>query len=315
STSFSAGALVYAEAGFTFAKTILTNRQNITTAGGTVNFLLGMSGTYINSTVLDYNFTDASLLNIKNIEVDYGHSIPNDDKKNYLHPRGAGASMSFGIQHFFNYINQAYKPGMSGIKLKKYDLKLGLSLIDLGFIRFNGNARTFSLKNASAVWPGFDTTKITGYEHADSIFSAKLYGDANISRSGSGFNMILPAAASFQVDWSITPKYYLNLAVIQNIQIFDRSVTRASQVSFTPRFETRRVEVSLPMSLYQYNFFRAGIAIRYKWFVLGSDNLGWWPGLYEMNGLDFYFGFKYTSDIYDNIRFKKGKGGHCPAYK
>ncbi|HRU18429.1 MAG TPA: DUF5723 family protein, partial [Bacteroidia bacterium] len=222
---------------------------------------------------------------------------------------------SFGIQHFFNYINQAYKPGMSGIKLKKYDLKLGLSLIDLGFIRFNGNARTFSLKNASAVWPGFDTTKITGYEHADSIFSAKLYGDANISRSGSGFNMILPAAASFQVDWSITPKYYLNLAVIQNIQIFDRSVTRASQVSFTPRFETRRVEVSLPMSLYQYNFFRAGIAIRYKWFVLGSDNLGWWPGLYEMNGLDFYFGFKYTSDIYDNIRFKKGKGGHCPAYK
>ncbi len=315
STSFSAGALVYAEAGFTFAKTILTNRQNITTAGGTVNFLLGMSGTYINSTVLDYNFTDASLLNIKNIEVDYGHSIPNDDKKNYLHPRGAGASMSFGIQHFFNYINQAYKPGMSGIKLKKYDLKLGLSLIDLGFIRFNGNARTFSLKNASAVWPGFDTTKITGYEHADSIFSAKLYGDANISRSGSGFNMILPAAASFQVDWSITPKYYLNLAVIQNIQIFDRSVTRASQVSFTPRFETRRVEVSLPMSLYQYNFFRAGIAIRYKWFVLGSDNLGWWPGLYEMNGLDFYFGFKYTSDIYDNIRFKKGKGGHCSAYK
>ncbi len=315
STPFHAGALLYAEAGFTYSGIIKRKQQNVTTAGATFNLLVGMSGTYINAAGLDYTFVDQSLLLVHYSDIQYGHAIPNDNSNNYFHPRGMGASFNAGIQHYFNYIGQAYKPGMSGIKLKKYDLKLGLSLIDIGAIRFNGNARQFKLQNATAVWPGFDTTKIAGFEQADSLFSDKLYGNYTQSRSGNAFTMVLPAAASFQADWSITPKFYINLSVIQNIQVFDQSVTRASQVALSPRFETRRVEVSLPLSMYEYQFFRAGLAIRYKWFVLGTDNLGWWPGLYEMNGLDFYFGFKYTSDVYDNIRFKKGKGGHCPAYK
>jgi len=315
STAFDLGALVYAEGGFTMAKTIRKKQQNITTGGATLNFLLGMSGVYLNSSMFDYTFVDESLLLIRGEDISYGHAIPYREEKNYLHPRGMGASINLGIQHFYNYIAQAYKPGMSGVKLKKYDVRLGLSLMDIGFIHFSENARKFELNNSTAQWPGFDTTKFKDVASIDSAFSYHLYNDATKSQAGNGFTMILPAAISGQADWSITPKFYLNLTVIQNIQIFDKSVIRPSQVALTPRFETRRVEVSLPLSLYQYNFFRAGLAFRYKWFVLGTDNLGWWPGLYEMNGLDFYFGFKYTSDIYDNIRFKKGKGGHCPAYK
>ncbi len=315
STAFEAGALVYAECGFTIAKTIRKKQQNITTGGATLNFLLGMSGAYLNSTMLDYTFVDQSLLMIKGEDINYGHAIPYGNEKNYLHPRGMGASFNLGIQHFYNYVGQAYKPGMSGVKLKKYNVRLGLSLIDIGFIHYAENARNYALNNNTAQWPGFDTTHFKNIASVDSALSYHLYNDAERSQAGKGFTIILPAAVSGQVDWSITPKFYLNLTVIQNIQIFEKSVTRPSQVSLTPRFETRRVEVSMPLSLYQYNFFRAGLAVRYKWIVLGTDNLGWWPGLYEMNGLDFYFGFKYTSDIYDNIRFKKGKGGHCPAYK
>jgi hypothetical protein len=297
------------------AKQIRKRQSDITMGGITLNGLIGMSGMYLNSSILDYTFVDQSLLQVRNIDINYGHAIPDDGEKNFLHPRGLGGSFNIGIEHFFNYIGQAYKPGMSGIKLKKYQLKIGVSLLDIGIIHFNGSAKKLNVSNASTNWPGFDTTNYSGIEQADSAISSRFFGDARKSRTGSGFNMFTPAAASVQVDWSITPKYYLNVAAIQDIQVFEHGVKRASQVSLTPRFETRRLEVSMPLSMYEYKFFRMGLAVRYKWMVLGTDNLGWWPGLYELNGLDFYFGFKYTSDIYDNIRFKKGKGGHCPAYK
>lgn len=315
STPTQSAGLLYGEIGFTVAKTIRKKNQDITTGGLTLNGLLGMSGMYINSKVLDYEFVDQSLLLVKDIDINYGHALPNDGKGNFFHPRGYGASVNIGVQHFFNYISAAYKPGMGGMRLRKYVAKLGVSLLDVGFIRFNENAHTFDLKNATVNWPGFDTTKITGINNADSLFSVKFYNDQYKSQAKNKFTVFTPMALAIQYDFSFSPMYYVNATLVQNIQFLNPGVKRASQVSLTPRYETRRLEVSLPLSLYEYNFFRAGLAVRYKWFVLGTDNLGWWPGLYDMNGFDFYFGLKYTSDIYDNRLFKKGKGGHCPAYK
>ncbi len=315
STPTQSAGLLCGEIGFTIAKSIRKKNADITTGGLTLNGLLGMSGMYINSKVLDYEFVDQSLLVVKDIDINYGHALPDDGTKNYLHPRGYGASVNLGVQHLFNYIGQAYKPGMGGTRLKKYIAKVGVSLLDVGFISFSENAHTFDLKNASTIWPGFDTTKITGINNADSLYSVKFYNDQFASQAHNGFAIFTPMALSVQGDLCITPMFYFNVTAVQNIQLLNPGVKRASQVSLTPRYETRRLEVSLPLSLYEYNFFRAGLAVRYKWFVLGTDNLGWWPGLYEMNGFDFYFGFKYTSDIYDNGRFKRGKGGHCPAYK
>ncbi len=204
---------------------------------------------------------------------------------------------------------------MGGTRLKKYIYKLGFSIIDIGYTRYSGNARTYEFKGASTQWPGFDTTKINGIDHADLVFSQKFFGNSTQSRSGSAFTIFSPTGVSAQLDVSVTPMIYINATAVQGFRIFNPQVKRASQVSLTPRIERRRWEVSVPASYYEYKHVRLGLAVRYKWFVIGSDNLGWWPAMYEMNGLDIYFGFKYSSDNYDNSRYKKGKGGHCPAYK
>ncbi len=62
--------------------------------------------------------------------------------------------------------------------------------------------------------------------------------------------------------------------------------------SFTPRYETRWFEVSLPLSLMYYGHWqpRAGIALRAGYFFIGGDAMG---GLLKLNDLqqaDFYAG-------------------------
>ncbi len=315
SPRYRAAGIVFGEIGLSMARQLKYKHGNLLAGGVTLNALLSMDGIYINSDKMDYRFEDESLLIVDDINLEYGHALPADGKKSYLQPRGFGASLSLGVQYLYRYNAQAYKPGMGGTRLKKYIYKVGFSLIDIGYTRYSGNARTYSFNGASARWPGFDTTKIDGIDHADIVFSQKFFGNDTESRSGGAFTIFSPMGVSAQLDISISPMIYINATAVQGFRLADPQVKRASQVSLTPRLERRRWELSMPTSFYEYKQFRLGIAVRYKWFVIGSDNLGWWPAMYEMNGLDFYFGFKYSSDNYDNARYKKGKGGHCPAYK
>lgn len=315
SPPFRAVGIGYGEIGLSFARQLKYKYGNLFAGGVTLNALLGMDGIYIKSNKIDYKFPDETLLIVDDINLEYGHALPKDGSSNFLKTRGFGLGVSIGVQYLYRYNSQAYKPGMGGTRLKKYIYKVGASIIDIGYTRFKSNARTYKFKGVSMQWPGFDTTKIKGIDDADVIFSQKFFGNDTQSQSGNAFTIFSPLGVSVQLDISITPMIYVNLAAVQGFKVIDPQVRRASQVALTPRLERRRWEVSLPTSYYEYKYFRMGLALRYKWFVIGSDNLGWWPALYEMNGVDLYFGIKYSSDNYDNARYKKGKGGHCPAYK
>ena len=105
----------------------------------------------------------------------------------------------------------------------------------------------------------------------------------------------MPAAFSLQVDFAVSPEVYINFSAIQHFQIAELQVQRNDQLSITPRYEKQNWEVALPYSFYNYYQHRIGLAWRYRWFFIGTDRLGPLTGLWDLDGIDFYFGVKLIS--------------------
>ena len=131
---------------------------------------------------------------------------------------------------------------------------------------------------------------------------------ANVS--GNKFNIFLPSAISAQFDYCIMPRIYANASIVQAIPLSKTSIVRASQISVSARYETRKFEVTLPFTMYEYKKPHLGLAFRYKIFVLGTDRLGSFTGLWDTTGYDLFFGFKFN--VCD-ISKKGGKQPFCPV--
>ncbi len=312
-TPYRAAGLAFGEIGITLSQQISKSKLAATSAGITLNYLYGMDGLYIRSNNMQYRYDDESMFYLNSLDADYGHALPNDKAGNYMARRGSGFSTTMGVQYVQNLNPAAYHAGASEKRIRKYLYKAGITLIDLGYINFNRQAKVYTYENASAVWPGFDTTDINGINHAGEVISTKIYDNPTQGLTGHNFKTYLPTAASAQVDACITPVFYTNVSVIHPIMQSDKSVRREKQVSLTPRYETRRFEAALPLSVYEYKTFRFGIALRYGILVIGTDYLNSPLGITEFNGADFYFGIKYASDK-NGGRRRGGKRQNCPAY-
>jgi hypothetical protein len=83
-----------------------------------------------------------------------------------------------------------------------------------------------------------------------------------------------------------------------------RTPWRPAQLAVVPRYENRFVGVSLPVSLFNYEDPRIGVAVRFYTMTIGTDRLGSLLGISNFNGMDFYFSF----------RFNIGKGA-CSSYQ
>ena len=148
------------------------------------------------------------------------------------------------------------------------------------------------------------------------VFNNQFYSNPAAGKTADNYSLILPGAASLQFDYSVTPTFYVNLSVIQRLPLGDYAVKRANQISITPRYETRRFEIAVPYSLYDYYRNRIGLAIRYGVLVLGTDMIGPYTGLSNAYGFDFFVGIKYQffGDCHARKRNNKARGGPDKCY-
>ena len=64
-------------------------------------------------------------------------------------------------------------------------------------------------------------------------------------------------------------------------------------LAITPRYETEWLEVSMPVSLYNYKYPRIGLSVRFLYFTVGTERLGTYLGLADINGMDIYASIKF----------------------
>ena len=207
-----------------------------------------------------------------------------------LAKKGGGWSTDIGFLFYKNYSANFYNPCIVRKDGKPYDYRIGVSLLDIGYVKFDKVASTYRFENVSTNWTGIDTVNFNGIDKTDSILGVQFYGTEDGALDKNKFTIATPASINAQIDYCINTFYYVNLSVMQRLPFGDNVIRRANQIALTPRFETRKLEIALPITYYDLFKPRVGFSVRYGAFTLGSDAIGALFGVTNTFGTDIYFG-------------------------
>lgn len=294
----------WAEYGLTFAHVFKEDNEHYFKAGATVKLLQGIQSAYVFVKDLDYNFLTSDTVSFFQSEVDYGHSDNFNFENVDLNKPNSGSkvfdfsqsSPSFGFDigavYEWRPDYKKYKYDMDGEKdlwrkdKNKYKLKIGISITDLGSVKFKKGATSGNFKADVGLWNLKPIDPQTVKEFDDT-----LHGRFGGSRgAGQSYKMNLPTALSVQIDYNIWKDVYVNLTpfIAMQFKNNDTKVHDISSITLTPRWDHKWFGVFIPV---QYNFldgFRTGAAVRLGPLVMGTSNLAPLVGKQTIYGADIY---------------------------
>lgn len=321
------GSLHWGETGFNYSGLVIDNYDNMVAAGFTVKKLMGYSGTYVSMEHLSYQVPNHDTLIVYDADMEAGLSIPlNYSDNSFMSSpltRGSGIGLDIGItwerkapngansKHFDKLCAQDYTP---------YLYRAGISVTDIGSIKFTDNALKLRVTDGSMFWPGISGTQFTNINDMAGELSNRFFGDPQQLRVGDQFNISLPAMVNIHTDVNLTAivagrtssslSYNLHktknslfasrgewfISGLAMLPIISRNSTviRQSLISAGARYETRYMQVGINTSLSGFDTFLMGANIRIGYFFLGSDNLVSFMKLKDYTGTNLYAGLKFN---------------------
>jgi Family of unknown function (DUF5723) len=287
--------------GLHYATDVYSKGRDLVKVGVSLNYLQGLAAAYLQNAHINYKINDTTNIIFTNSTLDYGRTDIDDYRKinynNLNHGHGFGADIGFTYVRLKDpslYNAEPDDKMFAGTEKPNYVYRIGISLIDLGYVNFNRNSAAFHLQTDSAGFMNWHQSKFSGNTQFDQTLSAVFYhGDSAKSLTSNHFNMALPAAISIQADWNVYQNFFANLTIIKGFGHGNNpGVIRPDVYSITPRYETLWGEVSLPLSFIYYNQWRPriGVAMRIYYFFIGGDAPGSLLKLNDLNGVDFYAG-------------------------
>jgi hypothetical protein len=299
---FKAGEMTWAEIGLSYAYTFHARNLNKISAGITIRRLFGYSGAYVNGNNVDYIVPNDSTISIHNFNGQVGYSLPvNYDNNGLWNDKlftGGGFSGDIGITYtrLSSVYSEDYFTTLCSQQYNNYLYRLGVSLIDVGAIRFNTHAEKYSIDDKGSYWDKVNRFHYRSIHQLMDTVSYKFYGDSQASFRGNSFYMWLPSALSIQFDYHYFKNWYVNASLIYGFDLSAVSVSRPSEIAITPRYESRGFEANLPVSLYDWNKLRIGLSLRYYYVTIGTEKLGQFFRISNFTGLDFYLALHFFID-------------------
>lgn len=302
----SVAAMVWNEVGFNYARKIETYTGYIS-IGANVKFINAYEGGFFqNNSIFEFTPFEGDVISLDAPNVNFGYTNSNinvAENESFQRDRnGRGLGFDLGFTYIYEGDEHNYK------------LKIGASILDIGRVKFNRNSAGYTLD-----FGGIDSLSLRDYQDYDTPEEIIEQINMDIQErlavepiaSSNSFTIGLPTALSLQADYMIMPMLYVNGLLIQRIPSANASVARGNLVAITPRFEHRWFSASLPVSLYNYEHFNVGAAVRLGYLVVGTDNLGSIFGNSNFTGTDIYLGLKFNPfDIGWNFGgFNFGGGG------
>jgi hypothetical protein len=158
----------------------------------------------------------------------------------------------------------------------KYKLKIGVSLLDLGTIKFNqaGNqAGNYNMDIPAG--QSFNLTQFAGKSVSEfvPVLNASPYFIKGTPQSSS-YGVNLPTTVQANIDYLFAGNWAVNLAGQFNTnKAINYNLYYYNSYSVTPRWENSLVSIELPMNYNELTQFNAGLAIRIGPFFIGSGTV------------------------------------------
>jgi len=303
--------LSWTEVGFNYGQVVLDEKEHFLKVGATVKYLKGYSAAYFQVDDLQYNLknNDTMQLLTGNFNYCYSDNIP-DILQNGLNNKfnsNFGIGLDLGFVYEWRPKYKDFKYDMDGernlwMKNKnKYKAKVGISLIDLGSMRFKkgGLSRNFSVNNSSPLdLQSFST--LSSLSDFDQILDSLINESSAAENSNwtaeqdanSTFVMRTPTAFSLQFDYQIGQYFYVNVTGVMNVILMKKytKVIVPNQFSITPSFDYSWFGLYLPISINEYSGFKTGIASRLGPFSIGVTDFRTLFAVGKVRGAEFYLG-------------------------
>lgn len=261
------GAMAWTEYGVNFGGMISRRNGVMMTLGGNLKYLTGIGLAYYNlkelNTIIDKNHMQAT---IENSRVRYSMPKWNSGK-------GVGTDIGFTYKKMLSSIDNYFSNSkLSNCTYIDYRYKIGVSILDAGFIRYN-----------TGTYKGDISGTIESSDYKNTNVDSLIRAEFSVSQqTNKPLYASTPTGISVQTDWNLGyymksnafKHMYLNATIVQSV--LTKKVTgvqRSNTLSLTPRYERKNIEVALPVKLYNYQKLQLGLAFRFRTFVLGVDNV------------------------------------------
>ncbi len=220
------------------------------------------------------------------IDFRFGYTTGNLPEGNRQAERNGG-----GLAADLGFVYTTYSRGDA-----PYDWKFGVSLIDIGRLSFRRNAAGHAVRTTEPmIISTLEYQSFQGLHELEDyvqFFSGQALGSPEASFEGGSFAIWLPSAISIQVDKSLGGPFFVGGAFIQGFPLGPGALQRGSHLALAPRMESRWVEAALPVSVYDWEEVRVGLALRLAFFTIGTSHLGSFVSRSDLSATDFYFAIK-----------------------
>ncbi|MFA8299345.1 MAG: DUF5723 family protein [Hyphomicrobiales bacterium] len=295
---FDINAQSWAEFSLLYSKKIYKNLFSQLSAGISLKYLKGYSAAYMKFDNIKFDIPSDYNIEINNLNSEFGYASPVNLSTNRIETSPLFIGEGVGFDLGFTYINgkkihqNTYRMQPCAVEFDEYIYKIGVSIIDVGQIRYDERTRVHLYDNVSARW---NDAKIN-FNSLDSLFytlDTLFYGAPGRSLKSTAFSMGLPTAISIQADYNFYKDFYASGVWVQGIKLFKNSMYRGALLAITPRYETPILEVGIPVSLYNYEYPDLGAYVRIGYFTIGSESLSSLLGIGNLKGTDIYFSLKF----------------------
>lgn len=267
----------WVEYAITYARVISDKEKHFLKAGATIKFTQGLGSAYLFAKDLSYNFRNNDTLSLFKSYVSYGTSDNLENDLNYKFNTNPSLAFDFGVVYEFRPDWMKYKYDLDGETnlwrrdRDKYLFKIGLSLTDLGSVKYRRNplSRDF---DANITDMNIGDLEISGLEDFNNIIDSNF----NYYDVPEKYNMNLPAVLSMQADVRISRGLYLNFVpyfAMKQGNKDDSKTHYVSSLNLIPRFDMRLLGFSLPIQYNAYNQLNVGLGLRVGPIWVGSNNL------------------------------------------
>ncbi len=299
--SFNLNMNSFQEISGTMALVLINKKSRYLKVGGTVKALFGIGSLYLNNKGLELDVRNLDSLRINRMDMELGYSnsafiqnlskgilsssLPKPDMNGFGIGYDLGATMEWRPE---------FTEAMQG--KNRYLLRLGVSLLDMGGIKYKKNVTSYSVSRSTPLLFNEDSAFSAAFQQGveQGLDWMKGYAQRNLNykEQQNSFRVNMPSTLSVQLDYNLFRSFYLGM--LWNQSFVSRSSVnfrRPSGIVVMPRFESRLFEISVPVSLNNdYTDAGLGAFLRLGPVFFGTDNLFTSFKKTGFNGFNFYFG-------------------------
>jgi len=314
----------------TYSKTVWDDSYGRLNAGVTLRLMRGISGAYVHMSNGAVNRSALDSLTIYHMaagSAEYGYSANYDqwhdnqstgtNLKNFLGHTRPGAAVDLGVEYLVK--SQTVPIYGEGDDYYDYEWKIGVSLLDLGANRYNYGTQSRAASSPKSSVSDADLN--AKFDNTGSLaqFNDSLATIVNNIRTLHGiFTVWNPARLVINVDRPLQNNFSLNADLTLNLggsnsgkRLFTKEMTL---LAVTPRWETRRLGVYLPLTMTTDGKVWLGAAGKLGPLLLGVHNLGTvFTKTHAQNG-GFYLALVIRPGKGKGFSQKEDKQYTCPKY-